>query len=56
MPLRLAVGEEVKDMAVDMTLESGELRKAIKQARAERAQLVFERMKADYIKIKGLEQ
>ncbi len=56
VPLRLAVSEETMDVAVDESLDSAELRKAVKAARAARAQTIFDRMKDDYSRIKGLEQ
>lgn len=56
VPLRVAVSEEIEDIPVDESLDSADMRKAVKEQRKQRAQMVFDRMKEDYILIKGMEQ
>mmetsp|Transcript_8606 Transcript_8606/g.21506 ORF Transcript_8606/g.21506 Transcript_8606/m.21506 type:complete len:458 (-) Transcript_8606:25-1398(-) len=56
VPLRLAVSDEIEELPLDKTLDAAELRKAVKEQRKLRAQMVFDRMKADYERIKGMEQ
>lgn len=56
VPLRMAVSEEIPPVPVDDSLEGAELKRAIKESRVKRAELVYSMMKADYERIKGYEQ
>lgn len=58
VPLKLAVSEEIKVEDPEETpgMDPKDVRNAVKLARKQRAEMVFERMKQDYLSIGGLDQ